>query len=186
MIYSGDAEIRRKSVTTIGQNFAIPTPSYSANSQQFMSTHQQQQQQQHHQYQQYNPHGSLMMPDSGIEPHPENTIYGDMTLLNGNPLYRQQQNPQLGYGKPSQPNFASMSYINSPQKMSTPITLRTKEQFVSGAQPHQPFGQFRANTQAPSYQMPPPTTIGDAQQQQQFNAAQSIQNYMKNFKKLLS
>lgn len=189
MIYSGDAEIRRKNVTTIGQNFAIPTPSYSANSQQQQYNLQQQHQQQL-QYQSYNPHATMMMqPDSGIDPHPENSIYGDVTMLNGNPhLYRhhqQQQNAaQLGYGgvgKPNQPNFAaSMSYINSPQKMSTPITLRTKQEpfGVSGAQPHQPFGQFRPpTTQAPSYQMQPPSAIGDAQQQQQqLNAAaQSIQ-----------
>ena len=60
--------------------------------------------------------------DSGVIEQNENTMYGDTTVIN-NRIYNQQQN-KAGYG--------AMSYFTSPQKMSTPINIRTKETLSIG------------------------------------------------------
>ena len=90
------------------------------------------QQPQSFQQQQFNPHSSLIS-ESGCE-----SMNADQTI--NNPYFRQQQqqNPQN-----PRANF-SMSYINSPQQMSTPMVMRTKDQLNGSlyGQPQQNFQQM--------------------------------------------
>lgn len=79
---------------------------------------------------------ATFMGDSGVEQN-ENSLYGDMTLINNRiSIYNQPQNR----------NFASASYLNSPQQMSTPIAMRTKQEFNAAYPNTQPFGS-RSNVQ---------------------------------------
>ena len=59
--------------------------------------------------------------ESGVVEQNENTMYADMTVVN-NRMYNQQNKTAFG----------AMSYLTSPQKMSTPIAMRTKDISNSG------------------------------------------------------
>ena len=80
----------------------------------------QQQQQQH-----FNPHASLS--ESGLGDNLDQTAM--------NPYFRQQQQHQQHQQQQQQQQQRGafgMSYINSPQQMSTPIVMRTKDQLSGG------------------------------------------------------
>ena len=124
-IYSGDPEIRKKSsisynqpnAQTINQQFQMGALPMQSTSQPFA-----------------NPQ---FMGDSGVEQN-ENSLYGDTTLIN---------NRISMYNQPQNRNFASASYLNSPQQMSTPIAMRTKQEFNAAYPTNtQPFGS-RSNAQ---------------------------------------
>lgn len=104
--------------------------------------HQYHQSQLHQQYHQSNYPQSSLISDSGMEPN-ENTMYGgDVTLLNNR------------FGLMHQKH---MSYLNSPQQMSTPIMMRTKDQMGSPSyQSQRPFQTINTNVQygqPPQFQM---------------------------------
>jgi len=93
----------------------IANPTYLSQANMFQTAQPQHQQQQHHQqFINYN--------DSGVVEQNENTIYGDMTVINNNRIYNQQH-------QQNKTAFGAMSYLTSPQKMSTPINMRTKDMF---------------------------------------------------------
>ena len=126
-IYSGEPEIKKRTSSlnySSNPNSGISNVQYQQTQNQLPFSSYAQPQSFHQQYQQYNPHSSLIS-ESGAEP-PETSMYADMTVVNQ--PYR------------NKPNFTSMSYINSPQQMSTPITMRTKEQLNATYQQTQPQG----------------------------------------------
>lgn len=132
-------------------------------SHQFGMPQQQQQfnQHQHQQQQHYNPHSSLIS-ESGLGDQL------DQTTMNPN-YFRQQQQQQHQQGQ--QRGAFGMSYINSPQQMSTPIVIRTKDQLNGSI-----YGQPQPQQQA--YQ--------PQQQQQQFSHSQPQQGQDMHFKQLQS
>jgi len=98
--------------------------------------------QQHHHQQAFNSyqptqynypqsHYNSLISESGYDQH-ENSIY-DSTLMANNQYYRQNQQ-QI----PQNKNNFGVSYLNSPQQMSTPINNRIKEQFQSNNAYNQP------------------------------------------------
>ena len=138
-IYSGDPEIKKKNSSMPLSN---QTNSSSNNNHQYQASqfgiqpHHQPQQAFSNSYQpnQYNypqSHYNSMISESGYDQH-ENSMY-DTTLIANNQYYRQNQQ-QL----PQSKNNFGVSYLNSPQQMSTPITNRIKDQFQSSNTYNQP------------------------------------------------
>ncbi len=136
-LYSGEPEIRKQN--RLGSDALSIQPNH------FPSTH----------HQPYGLPQASLMADSGVE-HNENTIYGDMSYLHSNRYFphqqmghhqqqqQQQQHPQQQtFQTAANKPFTSVSYLNSPQQMSTPITMRTKEQ-ISSSTYQQPFGSMKS------------------------------------------
>jgi hypothetical protein len=118
MNYSGEPEIRKKSSMTYAKPIANPTYLNQANM--FQTAQPQQQQQHQQQFINYNDSG--IYGNYNYNEQNENTMYGDMTVINNNRIYNQQH-------QQNKTAFGAMSNLTSPQKMSTPINMRTKDMF---------------------------------------------------------
>lgn len=151
-VYSGEPEIKKKSAT----NFIGSNPLSQSQNLPGQFAMPQQPQVYHHQQQHYNPHSSLISETGN-----ETINQTDQTFMNNNPYMRSQQHQQQQQTKA---NFG-MSYLNSPQQMSTPIVMRTKDQFNAS-----PQSQSQQN-----FQQMPQVPISAVQGQMQQNRNPDIQ-----------